>query len=243
MNRNIWRILLSVCLHAMHGWETCRPGIVFWRSLYLVLSIPFNQWFLSCYHCSLTRYGCCNRLFVSVAIFTCLVLEWISSQTCNDRRPRNHPQFITETNVLYGQNHTHRFSIKYANVVYKAKIRSKVPQKDAEKLMRTLLTQILGFLQIVICFLDITCFGILKGTSPDYIVTSSYGFAGLMLLYSRGDINQINSCLKTAFPSLLGIKQWSWRCTLIWLKTNYNLQEKTCKCNEGYLYTGISSVP
>lgn len=30
---------------------------------------------------------------------------------------------------------------------------------------------------------------------------------GLMLLYSRGDINQINSCLKTAFPSLLGIKQ------------------------------------
>ncbi|KAK9216203.1 hypothetical protein WN944_008210 [Citrus x changshan-huyou] len=67
--------------------------------------------------------------------------ERISTQTCNDRRTRNHTQFITETNVLYGQNHTHRFSIKYANVVYKAKIRSKVPQKDAEKLMRTLLTQ------------------------------------------------------------------------------------------------------
>lgn len=107
---------------------------------------------LSCYHClikkkksyrcSLTRYGCCNIQFMSVGIFTCLLPERISTQTCNDRRTRNHTQFITETNVLFGQNHTHRFSIKYANVVYKAKIRSKIPQKDAEKLMRTLLTQV-----------------------------------------------------------------------------------------------------
>lgn len=182
---------------------------------------------------------------MSVAIFTCLLPERISTQTCNDRRTRNHTQFITETNVLYGQNHTHRFSIKYADVVYKAKIRSKVPQKDAEKLMRTLLTQVnTGFSSD--CYI-LPWYYLLwdpQGrASPDYIFSSSYGFAGLMLLYSRGDINQINSCLKTAFPSLLGIKQWFWRCTLIWLNTNYNLQEKTCKCNEGYLYTRISFVP
>lgn len=152
MNGNIWRILLWVCLHAMHGWETYSQGLYSedpctssWAfSLtndFKLLSLSYHKKKKN-YHCSLTRCGCCNILFMSVAIFTCLLPERISTQTCNDRWTRNHTQFIRETNVLYGQNHTHRFSIKYANVVYKAKIRSKVPQKDEEKLMRTLLTQV-----------------------------------------------------------------------------------------------------